>query len=128
MNCSICGSGKEKQQVYCTMCKSWHCASHFNSALISSPGRLVHSPMIVDGHVDVHGMNALAVFRGKHIDLSLAKIGIEEYSVSATGGILGSVRKTEDMLLPWKAYVGGDVVGERVSPAGAVGCVVQAVC
>jgi len=84
--------------------------------------------MIVDGHVDVHGMNALAVFRGKHIDLSLAKIGIEEYSVSATGGILGSVRKTEDMLLPWKAYVGGDVVGERVSPAGAVGCVVQAVC
>ena len=128
MKCSICGDDNSEQQVYCSMCKSWHCASHFNSALISSPGRLIHSPMIVDGHVDVHGTKVEATFRGARLGLSLIDLGVEEYSLLSNNNILGTVKKTDDLLSPWKAYVNEDMVGERLSPAGAVGCVIQAIC
>jgi len=84
--------------------------------------------MIVDGHVDVHGMNVEATFRGARFDLSLIDLGVEEYSLLSNNNILGIVKKTDDILSPWKAYVNEDMVGERLSPAGAVGCVIQSVC
>ena len=126
MRCNICGNEKRQQLVYCSMCNAWHCAGHFNSALISSPGRLVRSPMVVDGHVDAHGLVAEAVYKGTRYRLSLA--GSQERQVVKFGSqTIGLIELSTDVTSPWKAYTpAGDLVGQRETAAGAIGCVVQA--
>ena len=126
MNCSICGNNENQQLVYCRMCEAWHCASHFNSALISSSGRLVRSPMIIDGHVDAHGPIAEAMYKGILYRLSLE--GPQKHQAVKMGSqTLGSVELSTDVISPWKAFTcAGDLVGQRETAAGAIGCVVQA--
>lgn len=126
MKCSICGKVGRQQLVYCTMCKAWHCASHFNSALITKPGRLVRSPLVVEGHVDVHGPVAEVVYKGTRHRLSLE--GSQTHQVVKRGSqVLGSIELSTDVGSPWKAFTSaGDMVGQRETAAGAVGCVVQA--
>jgi len=126
MKCSICDNRESQQLVYCTMCNAWHCASHFNSALISSPGRLLRSPMIVDGHVDVHGLVAEAMYKGILHRLSLE--GSQTHQVVRHGKqTLGLIELSTDVTSPWKAFTpAGDLAGQRETAAGAIGCVVQA--
>ncbi len=126
MNCSICDNREDQQLVYCAMCDSWHCAVHFNSALISSPGRLLRSPMIVNGHVDVHGPVVEAMYKGILHRLSLE--GSQEHQVVKMGSqTLGAVELCTVVISPWKALTpAGDLVGQRETAAGAIGCVVQA--
>lgn len=128
MKCSICDYIGRQQLVYCTMCKAWHCASHFNSALISSSGRLLRSPMVVDGHVDAHGSIAEAMYKGTLYRLSLE--GSQKHQIVKMGSqTLGAVELSTDIISPWKAYThNGDMVGQRETAAGAIGCVVQAAC
>ena len=125
MKCSICGNKGRQQLVYCTMCKAWHCAGHFNSALISSPGRLLRSPMVVDGYVDAHGPIIEAMYQGVKYRLSLE--GPQERQVIKFGNqTLGAIELSTDVTSPWKAYTHtGDLVGQRETAAGAIGCVVQ---
>lgn len=126
MKCSICGNTGRQQLVYCEMCDIWHCASHFNSALISKSGRLLRSPMVVDGHVDVHGSVAEAMYKGTLFRLSLK--GSETRKVVKFGGQpIGLIELSTDVGSPWKAYTQtSDLVGQRETAAGAVGCVVAA--
>ena len=122
MECNICGNRESQQLVYCSMCNARHCASHFNSALISGPGRLLRSPMVVDGYVDVHGSIVEAMYKGMRYRLSL--VGSQ---VKYGNQVVGQVELSTDISSPWKAYASsGDLVGQRETAAGAVGCVVQA--
>ena len=126
MNCSICGNDEGQQIVYCTMCKAWHCTSHFNSAPISSPSRLVRSPMVIDGHVDAHGLVAEALYKGTLYRLSLE--GSQKQQIVKMGSqTLGLIELSTDVISPWKAFTHtGDLVGQRETAAGAIGCVIQA--
>jgi len=128
MKCSICGNRESQQLVYCTMCEAWHCAVHFNSALISSPGRLLRSPMVVDGYVDAHGQVAEAMYKGIQYRLSLE--GSQGHQVVKLGSrSLGSIKLSTDVISPWKAFTPtGELVGQRETAAGAIGCAVQAMC
>jgi hypothetical protein len=126
MRCSICDNKSRQQLVYCTMCNAWHCASHFNSALISSPGRLLRSPMVVDGYVDAHGPVVEAMYKGTRYRLSLE--GPQERQVvKFDSQTIGLIELSTDIGSPWKAYTpASDLVGQRETAAGAVGCVVRA--
>ena len=125
MQCSICSNERRQQLVYCTMCDAWHCASHFNSALISSPGRLLRSPMVVDGYVDAHGSVAEAMYKGTRYRLSLEG-PLERQVVKFGSQTIGLIELSTDIGSPWKAHSSsGDLVGQRETAAGAIGCVVQ---
>lgn len=126
MKCSICGRTERQQLVYCRMCKAWHCSSHFNSALISSSGRLLRSPMIVNGYVDAHGSVVEAMYKEIRYRLSLE--GPQERQVVKFGSqTIGLIELSTDVTSPWKAYTpASDLVGQRETAAGAIGCVVQA--
>ena len=126
MKCSICGKESRQQLVYCSMCDTWHCASHFNSAPITSPGRLLRSPLVIDGHVDAHGPVAEALYKGMRYRLSL--VGSQEHQVVKFGSqTIGRIELSTDVTSPWKAYtMSDDQVGQRETVAGAIGCIIQA--
>ena len=125
MKCSICDNKRRSRMVYCSMCQSWHCVAHFNSALIYHPDRALRSPLILHGWVEVHGDIVEATYQGAQLRLLLAKIAMDKYLVKSGGNTIGMVKTSEGPVLSWDAYIDETLVGQRQTVAGAVGCVID---
>ena len=125
MKCSICSSTSRGKMVYCSMCESWHCVAHFNSALIHRPGRAMRSPLVLQGMVEVHGNVVEATYQGAQLRLFLAEVAAGKYLVKMGDHALGMVVAASGPVPSWSAYVDEALVGQRETIAGAVGCVVD---
>ena len=123
MKCSICGNVRRSKMVYCSMCQAWHCATHFNSALIHRPGRMVRSPLVLYGRVEVHGNTVEATYQGAQLKLFLVEVATDKYLVRLNDATIGMIKKGP--ILSWDAYIDKTLVGQRPTVAGAVGCVID---